>query len=213
MEAQLYRDKLTEALAEDANLPTEELQASIYVITAGTKSEADQVLSDIQADNYLDVWNQIRSTPPNPDSASTAQARELLWSNSDRITTSLGNNVAIAALALDVGVPSNVITQTVTTGEGDTATTTDSFHIIMVSGREMRPLTESALNTARQQNLSTWLDSQRVTTETLERWRARVPKQPALDPKYLAQPTPIPQTPLPPTLEVATPAPAATEAP
>ncbi|MCA9939248.1 MAG: SurA N-terminal domain-containing protein [Anaerolineales bacterium] len=213
VEAQLYRDKLTEALAEDANLPTEELQASIYVITAGTKSEADQVLSDIQADNYLDVWNQIRSTPPNPDSASTAQARELLWSNSDRITTSLGNNVAIAALALDVGVPSNVITQTVTTGEGDTATTTDSFHIIMVSGREMRPLTESALNTARQQNLSTWLDSQRVTTETLERWRARVPKQPALDPKYLAQPTPIPQTPLPPTLEVATPAPAATEAP
>lgn len=217
VEAQLYRERLTEALAEAAELPAEELQASIYVITTDTPTEGEQVLSQIQADSYLNVWNQIRSTPPDPEAETTAIARELLWSNSERISSSLGDNVSLAALALEVGTSSNVITQTTTTGEGEEQQTTSSYHIIMVSGREMRPLTESALDNAKQQYLTNWLDGQRINSETLERWRGRVPTQPSLDAKYLVAPTEVPQTPLPATLPaatpVSTPAPAATNTP
>jgi hypothetical protein len=47
--------------------------------------------------------------------------------------------------------------------------------------------------TARQQYVSAFLDNFMRDVEITDNWRGRTPQQPALDPKFLQQPTPAPQ--------------------
>jgi len=198
--AQLYRERLTKALAEEQNLAHEAEQASFFYIAAQTEEEAQQALADIAASDYRTVWNTIRSTPADPNLDSTIVASELLWRTRDDVESFFGPEVGQAAFEGQVEVPSDIIVVASTT-EGEP----DSYYIIMVTGREVRPLSESAIASAEQELYQTWVQDQRSQgVETFERWRTAVPVRPILDRRFLVAPTPTPALP---TIEVPTVAP------
>ncbi len=193
--AQLYRERLQEAIGEEEEASDQAEQVSFYYLAFDSKEEADQNLAEIETGDFLTVWNTVRSQADTPPE-STATANELIWRTADNVESLLGSEVAQAAFELPVGEPSGVLLQVADTEEG-----ADRYYIIQVSGREVRPLTERAIEVAKQQALQAWLDSQRATgVETFERWRANVPTQPALDPRFLVAPTPAPPTPTFPAL-------------
>jgi peptidyl-prolyl cis-trans isomerase D len=187
----LYTEKLTEALGEENNVPTEAMQASIYLLSFDTQEEADAALTEIQSEGFLPVWNKIRSTPNSPDN--TATASELLWRTQDALASSLNEEVANVAFTLPPNVPSAPIEQVV-----DSQTQTTRYHIIQVSGREVRPLSEAAIQNAKQTLLQNLITEKSPTSiEIFDIWRNYYPSQPTLDPKFLAPPTATPALALP----------------
>ncbi|MGD8585060.1 MAG: SurA N-terminal domain-containing protein [Chloroflexota bacterium] len=195
--AQIYRERLTEALVEEQGIAEEAEQASFFYIVADTQEEADQALADIEASDYLTVWNTIRSQQSGAESGSTLVASELLWRTQEDVQSFFGADVAQAAFDGQINEPSDIIVvESMTEGE------TDSYYIIMVSGREVRPLTQSAIATAEQELFQNWLEEQRADgVEIFERWRTAVPGRPILDRRFLMAPTPTPALP---TIEVPT---------
>ncbi len=185
---QLIIARLADALAEEQALPSEAPQASIFLLSFDTEADANEALAMIQAGDFLTVWNEIRSTPP--DGGAIGTASELLWRTQDSLASILGAEAAEAAFVLPPGVPSAVFTQ-----EVDAETT--RYHLIQVSGREVRELPEATIENAKNNLLSVFLTEQSALggVELLENWRSRVPTQPVLDPKFLAQPTPAPTDP------------------
>lgn len=185
--AQLYIDKMTDALAEENGVADEAEQASFYILSFGTEEEANATVEQIAADGFLTVWNTIRSTPANAESDSTANAFEVLWRRQEDLV-SFGTEVQSAVFNLPVDTPSDVLVQV------DATTETETYYIVQVSGREVRPLSANAYETAKRENLTSFLDSQIAgSLETTEFWRGRVPTQPVLDPKFLVPPTPAPE--------------------
>jgi hypothetical protein len=126
------------------------------------------------------------------ESPSIAIASEVLWRTQEDIASLYGLEVSEAVFNDPVNEPSTVlIVQAV-----DPETGSDQYYIVMVSGREMRPLSESLINGARQELLQTWLENQRLDrVEIFERWRANVPARPVLDRRFLVPPTPAPAIP------------------
>ncbi|MCI0395613.1 MAG: SurA N-terminal domain-containing protein [Chloroflexi bacterium] len=212
--AQLYEERLTEELAVDAEVTDEAEQASLYYIAFESEEEAQETLEAILDGEYLTIWNTIRSRPPDPESESTATAGELLWRSQNNYESFLGEEVANAAFELPLDEPSDILVQPgAATAEGEEAP--DRYFIIQVSGREIRPLSESEISSAEQTELAEWLEGQRINNvETFDRWRANVPTQPVLDPSFLVQPTQAPPQPTIPVEipeELPTSAPATTE--
>ncbi len=195
--SQILRERLTEALVEEQGVAEEAEQASFFYIVAETEEEAQQALADVEASGYLTVWNTIRSEPPDPESESTLVASELLWRTREDVTSFFGEEVAQTAFEAELEESSEIIVV-----ESDTEGEADSYYIIMVSGREVRPLTESAIAAAEQELFQAWLEGQRGEgAEIFERWRTAVPGRPILDRRFLLAPTP---TPVLPTIEVPT---------
>ncbi|MCB9422902.1 MAG: SurA N-terminal domain-containing protein [Ardenticatenaceae bacterium] len=185
----LYADKLMEALGEENNVPTEAMQASIFLLTFDTQADADEAMAMIEAGDFLTVWNTIRSTPADPNTPATATASELLWRTQDALTTSFGEDVANVAFTLPPNVPSTPIEHAVDD-------TTTKFYILEVSGREVRPLSEAVIQNAKQTLLQNLITEKSVTgVEILEVWRNYYPSRPVLDTKFLAQPTATPALP------------------
>ena len=93
--------------------------------------------------------------------------------------------MADAVFGTSLGEPSEVIVLPAATEDG-----IDTYYIIQVSGREIRPLSTSAIDNAKQQVLSSWIDDQRLLdiVETFDRWRNNVPLRPVLDIRYLLPP-------------------------
>lgn len=188
VEQELYRERLVETLAKIAEVSDEAEQASIFYLRFDNEDEADARLGDIDSDDFLTIWNTVNSQENSEDSESTAIAGELLWRTADNLEGVLGPDVSQAAFNLDIEDPSAVIVIPAQTEEG-----ADSFYIIMVSGREVRPLTESAFNNAKEQIYISWLDEVRLLDVVLyERWRANVPQRPLLDTSSWFSPTPVP---------------------
>jgi hypothetical protein len=188
---------LTEALVDEQGVAEEAEQASFFYIVAETQEEAEQALEDIEAADFLTVWNTIRSQPAGPESDSTLVASELLWRTREDVESFFGQDVAQAAFESPIDEPSDVIVVNAMTEEE-----ADSYYIIMVSGREVRSLTQSAIAAAEQQLFQTWLEEQRTQgVEIFERWRTAVPGRPILDRRFLLAPTPTPALP---TIEVPT---------
>ena len=185
--AQIYIDKLTDALAEEDGVLDEAEQASFFALSFGSEEEANATVDDIATDGFLTVWNTIRSRPFDAESDSTANAFEILW-RSQADLANFGTEAQTAVFNLPLETPSDVLVQT------DEATGTETFFIIQVSGREVRPLSENAYDTAKRANLTSFLDAQIAgNLEITEFWRGRVPTQPVLDPKFLVAPTPAPE--------------------
>lgn len=212
IEARLYRDKLTEALATESNLATEAEHASIFFISAENEEIANETLAQIQASTFLTVWNTIRSTPVTPaEPAAEGEetppappiASEATWRTQEQLEAIYGPNVAAAAFELELNTTSEVLVY-----EQEEAAT--RYTIIQVSGREVRPLPEGTLDTKKEELVTSWLESRRVGAEVFDRWQTRVPRTPAIDPKYLIPPTAEPATP---TLPIPIETPAAVETP
>ena len=185
--AQIYIDKLMEALAEEDEVSDEAEQVSFFALSFGSEEEANATVGDIASDGFLTVWNTIRSQPFDPESESTANAFEILW-RSESDLANFGAEVQTAAFNLPLETASDVLVL------ADAETGTETFFIIQVSGREVRPLSESAYDTAKRANLTSFLDAQIAgNLEITEFWRSRVPTQPVLDPKFLVAPTPAPE--------------------
>lgn len=199
--AAVYREKLGDALADEQNLPDEAEKASIYVLAFQGAEAAEEALAAVEEEGYLSVWNQVRSTPPTAGEAAfpNAQATELLWRTQDQIEQQFGPAVAEAAFEQDLNTPSDVIESAQQTDESGLVTGSLQY-LIMVSGREVRDLTQSELQTRKQELVSQLVEERREVApiERFPLWRARVPTQPILDPIFLTQPTPqAPQAPQP----------------
>jgi parvulin-like peptidyl-prolyl isomerase len=188
LRAQLYEEKLMEALAEEQEMAEEEEQVSLYYLLFQDEEQAQTTVEELEESDFLTVWNTIRSQPFDAESETpAANAGEVLWRTRSSLETTLSETVTDAAFDLPVGEPSELLVD-----EAETEEETDRYFIIQVSGREVRPLTESAITSAQQQALADWVEGQRTQVETFDRWRARVPTSPRLDPSFFAAPTEAP---------------------
>lgn len=186
---QLYLRQLADVLAEESGMATEAEQASVFYMSFDKKEDANEALALIRASDFLTVWNTTRSTPPDPEAASTTTAAEVLWRTQDAYVSILGEQGAEIAFTLPPNVPSALIEQQV---DGETT----RYHIIQVSGREVRALPEATIQNAKTQLVRDLVDLKAAAgVELSELWRSRVPTQPVLDPKFLVQPTPAPAIP------------------
>lgn len=200
LRAQILREKLGEALAEETQMSPEAEHASAYLLTFQSADEAEQAAAAIEASSFLEVWNRIRSLPAEDEAGLPGTANELLWQPQATIEQRLGADVAEAAFNLPLNEPSEVIEVDPgidqTTGEAQEPI----FYIIMVSGREMRELPESTLESQRQQLVSELIDARRSegNVELLTTWQGHAPTQPVLDPIFRQQPTAVPELPVTP---------------
>lgn len=183
---QLYRERLIEVLSTENELSNEAEHVSFFVLQFETEEEANEAAAMIDSSDYLSVWNEIRSIVPDPAEPSTAQATEILWRTQDAVATSIGAEVAEVAFDLPIGESSAVISRTVDAE-------TSRYYLIQVSGREVRPLSESELQTAELENLAAFIDSQLTGNLTLTEYdRGRTPTSPVLDPLFTTPPTATP---------------------
>ena len=193
--AQICSERLTEVLTEERNISRLAEQASIFVIEATTEEAANETQALVQSEGFLTAWNTISSRPDDPEATQQPEtnAYELLWRTQSNLEASLGAEVATAAFDLGLDEPSDVIA--VENGDGTT-----SYFLVMVSGREERELSESDFQTRQTETLQGFID-ERLTgnLQINDMWRSRVPTLPALDPKFLAAPTPTPEVEVAPT--------------
>ncbi|MDX1614301.1 MAG: SurA N-terminal domain-containing protein [Candidatus Promineifilaceae bacterium] len=189
--AQLYQQQFREELAASEGLPTEAEQAGFFYLTFDDLEEAESALAQIESQDFVTVWNEIRSLPPEEALYGSATARELIWRTQQDIANFLSSEIAATVFTLPLEEPSDIIVE-----EAATEDETDTFYLVYVTGREVRPLSEREIENAKAQLLQTWLDGRRVTgVETFERWRVNVPRVPVLDSRFLVAPTPAPVTP------------------
>ncbi len=189
--AQLYRQRLADALAVEDGLSRDAEHVNFYVLVFDNQEEADNVASTLTADNYLEVWNTIRSQQSNPDTTSTAFASELFRRTEDDLASNFSQEFATAVFDQPIGTPTPVIA---VTGQDGTI----SYFIAVPSGKEILPLSDSAYQAKKDElvnQLVTTLRGGNVIIQDF--WRGRVPAKPALDDKFYATPTPAPELPTP----------------
>lgn len=194
---QLCREKLAEALTDELPISRTAEKASLFLITAGSEESANEIQAMIDSEGYLTAWNTIISRPVDPEAteAPDTDAFELQWRTRENLTTSIGPEIATAAFELELNTPSEVIP----IAEMDGTTTR---YLIMVNGREEQELTESEFQTRQSDELTQFIDEQLTgNLQINDLWRSRVPTLPALDPKFLAAPTPTPAVEVLPTTE------------
>lgn len=195
--AQIFREKLADELAETEGLATEAEMVSIYTLTSESEELAQETLEQIEDGDYLDVWNQIRSQPTESaedgEDGAQASASEAVWRTQEQLEQQFGPSVSQAAFELSVGEPSSVLTQTVQAQGTDGAATSQTlFHVVQVSGREERDLTQAEIENQKQELVANLVTEQRQSglapIDIDPVWRTRVPSQPILDPSFLAPP-------------------------
>ncbi len=192
---QLYRERLADALLEEQGEMPQVEEASFFILGFDTEEEANAALADIAERGFLEVWNEIRSVPFDPEAESSARAGELLQQTRDNVAASLGNDVADAVFSLPIGEPSDLIVRVVDAENSE-------YYIVQVSGREMRDMTEAELTQGKQQLLANFLDS--VMTGLVQFTgfaEGRTPTTPRLDPIFTAPPTPTSPAPEAPAVE------------
>ena len=188
IENSIIAERLIDSLAEEQNLPKEDIHASMYFLAFSDEDEANQALDEIGTGDFLTVWNTVRSRPPDlvAEDSNITSASEVLWRTRDSIAGGFGEEAAEDVFNLPLDTTSDLI---VVTGAEDEPL----YVIILVSGREMRELDANELESRKQQLLITFLEERRIEdVEISELWRSRVPTSPVLDPKFRQPPTPAP---------------------
>jgi hypothetical protein len=182
-------ERLLDILAEEQNLPSEDEQASAFLLVFGTEEEAQNALNDIMDSDFLTVWNTINSTPTDTADAAAvpASASEILWQTQDGIANTYGPDIADAVFNTPLNQPSQIIQVTGSDG-------TTFFVITDTTGKEVRPLSESELRTRKIELLTAYIEDKMNSDEVQigTYWRSRVPTHPILDPKFLASATATP---------------------
>jgi len=184
--AELYRQRLADALAEEQELSREAEHVNFYVLVFDNQAEADDVASTLTSSNYLEVWNTIRSQQSNPDTTSTAFASELFRRTEDDLAANFNQEFATAVFDQPLDTPTPVIA---VTGQDGAI----SYFIAIPSGKETLPLSDSAYQAKKDALVNELVTTLREgNVILLDFWRSRVPAKPALDDKFYATPTPAP---------------------
>lgn len=173
--AQVYREALQDDLGADVAAEAE--QANVLFISYATESEALQGLADVAVGDFLTVWNTVRSSAR--VTITQPLANEVAWATLETMTARVGEGVANQAFELPVGTVSEIVPSILNDG-------TERYFIIQVTGREVRPLPESTIDTEKSTRLNTWLEEARLSggVTLFPLWEERVPERPALDAKY-----------------------------
>ena len=171
---QLYAEKLRDALAEDADLMTEEENVSFFLLEYRDEDAANEAMAQLDAgEEYLTLWNTVRSADGEDATQPVSFANEYQWTPTERISQTLGALVHGTVTSLDGGETSGVV-----------ATESGNFFIIQMRGREMRPVSEANLDGQQTELLRDLLEENRGVAEIFPRWETNVPDRPILDPKY-----------------------------
>ena len=185
----LLQDKLTEAVANEVGFAEEAEHASFFLLAFDTEEAANNNLALAQAD-FLTAWNIIRSQPVDSSAATNDRATEVLWRTQTDLEQTYGLELAAAVFSLDVGETSGIIV-----ANSDMQTADATYYLLQVTGREVRPLSDSVIDNEKQQALANLVVA-RTNAEYTEFWRSRVPTTPVLDPLFLQPPTPTPFIPV-----------------
>ncbi len=165
LEAQLYREKVQEAVLEELGVQPFEEQVWARHILVPDEVLATQVKQRLEAgEDFATLAGELSTDTSNKD-----QGGDLGWFGRGRMVAEFEE----AAFSLEIGE----ISEPVETSFG--------FHIIQVMGHEDRPLTQSEYDTLKQQKFDEWLTELRANseTETRDYWTERVPAEPTLPPE------------------------------
>ncbi len=166
LETQLLREKLEAAMGAEVSATAEQVHARHILVP----DEAVAVVVAERLKNGEDFATLAAEL--STDTASKDKGGDLGWFGKGAMIPEF-EQAAFSQPVGEIGAP---------------VKTTYGYHIIQVLERGERPLDAAALEQARQQALSDWLDSQRSATmadgrpvvEIYDNWLADVPSQPAL---------------------------------
>ncbi|MEM9774949.1 MAG: SurA N-terminal domain-containing protein [Chloroflexota bacterium] len=187
-ESLLFR-KLGEALYEENGGTDSAPHISAFLLVYATEEEAEEAMARVDSVGYLQVWNEVRSFPPDPENVRPPQALERLETTADGFERSYSEGIGEALLEVPIGSPTGIIEDV------DVQTSLPVYIISQVTSVEELELSEFTLQQLHQEALQNWLTEKRETEgiEVFENWRNRVPRQPSLD-QELWQPVPTPTT-------------------
>lgn len=186
---QLYREKLADVLATEFNLPAEAPHASFYFMAFDAEEAANEAAALVEENGYLQTWNELRSQPFDPEATSTPIVSEILWRTQSELEQTFGTDATATIFAQPLNESTAVLVHQVDEE-------TSRYYLIMVTGREARPLSESAINQAKQQQLTSFIDGRLTGNLTFTEFdRGRTPEMPRLDPIFYTQPTATPVIP------------------
>lgn len=189
--AQMCREQLADELAAEQSLSRLAPHASLFLLSFETEEEANDALTAVGDEGYLEVWNALRSEAlaGETDEESTGRAFEILSRTRTNLESAQGPAVAEAAFNLGLNEVSGIIP--VTNADGSVV-----YYITMVSGREEREMSQAEYDQLRGQLVQDYVDGQLIgNLQINEVWRGRVPTLPILDSKFLAASTAQPTVP------------------
>jgi len=157
---QLLRTKVYDAITSEVKPVAEQVWAR-HILVA-TEEEAQKVIERLNAgEDFASLAAEVST-----DTGSAAQGGDLGWFARGQMIQAFED----AAFALQIGE----ISQPVSSDYG--------YHIIQLLGREVRPLTESQISSAKQKVYNDWLAATKAATkiEIYDRWMEVVPTDPAV---------------------------------
>lgn len=162
IEASLLVEKLQQDMRD--TLPGEAEQVKLRFLSVSSEERANELAQRLEeGEDFQDLADEIEADEEDP-----GYTNELDWLPRDLLESQLGEEVADVAFSLEVGDHS----QPVTLGEQG-----QSYYILVVAGREVRELEETAKDQLAQAAFQSWLDAQQSLVErrSIEN---RVPTQP-----------------------------------
>jgi hypothetical protein len=162
-ESLAYRSAVAEARAEPGN---ELLYVNARHILVGTQEEAEDIVAALNAGESFADLAKAKST----DTGSGQKGGELGWASASLYVAPFADAVRDAEIGAII----------------DPVQSDFGWHVIQVHAREMREVSQTELQNAREQDLSRWLQDQRdaegVTIDINPIWADHVPDQPAFAP-------------------------------
>ena len=175
---------LMESLAENADITTEDDHVNIQIIVFDNEIDAAQADADIAETDFLSVWDAINADANAEEPTSTSIATDLTWRTRAEYEAIFGPVTTATIFDLPLNESSGVIVDAADP-------TAPRYYIIMADGHEIRELPEATIVEAQQKLLVDHVNAYlEINEEESNFWRNRIPTQPLLDAKFLAQPTP-----------------------
>ena len=161
-----------------------------FLLVYATQEEADEGLARINSDGFLQVWNEVRSLPADPENTRPPQAVERIEETANQYSRSY-ETLADTLFELNPGEVSGIIEDI------EVQSNLPIFVIAQVTSNEELELSEFTIQQLESEALQEWLTDARATqdVEVFENWRNRVPRQPILDSEF-SQPVPTPTQPI-----------------
>jgi len=177
----LYRRRLTEAMAAEAQAADKVEKASFRYVAFETEEAAHAAFEEMPTDGFLGVWNRIKSTAIEEGEPPIGVASEVLWRVREEMDSIFGLDIGQRAFELPVGDHSEVFAAA--SGSQD-----ERFYVLEVTGREVQKMSKRELQIRDDKLLDEWLAERRYDdVEEFDRWRSNIPKTPRLDSRFLAQ--------------------------